>query len=77
MHDIREQINIIWEALCSYRENLLPEGEKEFDSKWEDICLAMAVIQEELGVEEEIHHSGCPALDGFGCHCNELEGKNK
>jgi hypothetical protein len=54
MHDIKEQINIIWEALCAYREDLIPEGDEQFDEIWGDICTAMAVIQEDLGVSEEV-----------------------
>ena len=57
MHDIREQINIIWEALHVYREDLIPEGDEQFDEIWGDICLAMAVIQEQLGEEEEIDNA--------------------
>jgi hypothetical protein len=54
MHDIRKQINIIWEALHSYREDCIPESDPSYNEEWEDICLAMAVIQEQLGEEEEI-----------------------
>ena len=50
MHDIDEQIGIIWEVLYTYRDKLIPEGNRDFDSKWEDICLAMAVIQEDLNI---------------------------
>jgi hypothetical protein len=52
MHDIREQINIIWEALHAYREDLIPEGDEQFDEIWDDICTAMAVIQEDLNEPE-------------------------
>jgi hypothetical protein len=52
MHDIKEQINIIWDALEAYREDLIPEGDEQFDEIWSDICTAMAVIQEDLGVSE-------------------------
>lgn len=54
MHDIREQIDIIWDALHAYRENCIPESDPSYNEEWEDICLAMAVIQEDLGVEEEL-----------------------
>jgi hypothetical protein len=54
MHDIREQINIIWEALHSYREDCILESDPSYNEVWEDICLAMAVIQEDLGVSEEV-----------------------
>lgn len=53
MHDINEQIAIIWEALEAYRREEIPEGWKSFDAKWDKICTAMAVIQEDLGLSEE------------------------
>ena len=52
MHDIREQINIIWEALHSYREDCISEGDEMHDEIWDDICTAMAVIQEDLNEPE-------------------------
>jgi hypothetical protein len=30
----------------------------------------LEVLDSEYG--EETHHPDCPAVDGFGCHCNEL-----
>jgi len=48
MHDIKEQLNIIWAALEAYREDLIPEGDEQFDEEWSDICTAMAVIEEDL-----------------------------
>ncbi|CAB4195294.1 hypothetical protein UFOVP1298_10 [uncultured Caudovirales phage] len=50
MHDIQEQLAIIWEALHAYREDLIPEGDELYDELWGDICLAMAVIHEELEI---------------------------
>ena len=52
MHDIKKQLEIIWEALHAYREDLIPEGDEQFDEIWDDICTAMAVIQEDLNVQE-------------------------
>lgn len=54
MHDIKEQIQIVWDALHAYREDLIPEGDPTYDDLWGDICTAMAVIQEDLGVSEEV-----------------------
>jgi hypothetical protein len=54
MHDIKEQIQIIWGALHAYREDLIPEGDPMYDELWNDICTAMAVIQEDLNVSEEV-----------------------
>ena len=48
MHDIDEQIAIVWRALEAYREFLIPEGDPDYDKQWNDICTAMAVIEEDL-----------------------------
>ncbi len=37
----------IWDALHGYREMCLPESE-EYDHIWDDICTAMAWIEEEM-----------------------------
>jgi len=52
MHDIKQQISIIWDALEAYRSDLIPEGDEQFDEIWGDICTAMAVIEEDLRVTE-------------------------
>ena len=49
MHDLKEQISIVWDALEAYRADLIPEGDEQFDAIWNDVCTAMAVIEEELG----------------------------
>ena len=54
MHDLNEQIAIIWQALEAYRDDLIPEGDPSYDEEWNDICTAMAVIQEELNKSEEV-----------------------
>jgi len=33
----------IWNALHDYREKYIPEGTKEHDELWDDICYAMAI----------------------------------
>ncbi len=48
MHDIDEQLAIVWAALEAYRADLIPEGEPAYDEEWNDICTAMAVIEEDL-----------------------------
>lgn len=53
-HDSKEQIEVIWEALEAYRSDLIPEGDPQYDEIWSDVCTAMAWIQEDLGVEEEV-----------------------
>ena len=41
-------IDIIWEALEEYREKIIPEGIEKNDQEWDEICLAMAQITEDL-----------------------------
>ena len=50
MHDVKQQIDIIWDALEAYRCDLIPEGDEQFDEIWDEICTAMSVIQENLKV---------------------------
>ena len=40
----------IWFALSEYREKCIPEGDKNNDDVWDDICTSMAWIEEELEV---------------------------
>ena len=54
MHDIEKQLDIIWDALHSYREDCIPESDPSYNEQWEDICLAMAVIREDLGLCDEV-----------------------
>jgi hypothetical protein len=53
-HDSKAQLEVIWEALGAYRADLIPEGDSHYDAVWNDICTAMAWIQEDLGVEDEL-----------------------
>ena len=48
MHDISEQLAIVWAALEAYRADLIPEGEEAYDEEWNNICTAMAWIEEDL-----------------------------
>ena len=41
-------LDLIWNALEFYRENGIPEGDKDYDLEWNDICTAMAWIEETL-----------------------------
>jgi hypothetical protein len=52
MHDIKQQLEIIWDALEAYRSDLIPEGDEQFDAIWDDVCTAMAVIEEDLKAME-------------------------
>ena len=52
MIDIKDSIGTIWQALHAYREDLIPEGDEAYDAEWDNICTAMAVIQEDLDAKE-------------------------
>jgi len=47
-----EALGAIWQALHTFREDVIPEGETENDSWWGDICEAMAHLHETLDVEQ-------------------------
>jgi len=53
-HDSKAHLETLWDALEAYRADLIPEGDSQYDEIWSDICTAMAWIQEDLGVEEEV-----------------------
>lgn len=50
--DIESWKETIWNALEKYRESI-PEGIKENDEEWNDICTAMAWIDESLNELED------------------------
>jgi hypothetical protein len=50
MHDIKQQLEIIWDALHAYREDSVSEGDEMQDAIWDEVCTAMAVIEENLKV---------------------------
>jgi hypothetical protein len=55
-NDTKEQLDVIWEALHTYRNDLIPEGNEQYDDIWSDICTAMAWIEEDLiGENDETH----------------------
>jgi hypothetical protein len=51
-----DELDIIWNALFSYRDECIPEGDDpSYDDEWGDICHIMAKITENLiGDEVEI-----------------------
>ena len=54
-HNKRTQsLSTIWNALWAYREDLIPEGDEDYDSQWNDITEAMSFIHEELDIDLEI-----------------------
>jgi len=48
MHDMKQQLDIVWDALEAYREDLISEGDEQHDEIWDEVCTAMAVIEENL-----------------------------
>lgn len=46
-------LNIIWNALHSYREDCIPENDPTYDDEWDNICTQMAWIHEALGIDHE------------------------
>lgn len=53
--DPRTWLHTVWNALHTYRDEFLPEGEERYDDEWSDITTAMAWITDalELNVMEE------------------------
>ena len=41
-------LDIIWDALHEYREEMSDQGATHFEDKWDDICYQMALIEEAL-----------------------------
>ena len=50
----RNELELIWDALCDMRENCIPEGDAQYDAKWGDICTIMHKIEEELEIWENV-----------------------
>ena len=47
--NLDSQFGALWRALECYREDCIPEGQDpQFDAEWNDICSAMAWIEEDL-----------------------------
>ena len=47
-NDVESMLEAIWQGLEGYRENCIPEGDKQYDEEWSEICTAMAWITEDL-----------------------------
>jgi hypothetical protein len=50
-NDFKSILETIWQGLEGYRENCIPEGNKDYDEEWGEICTAMAWIEEDLEKE--------------------------
>ncbi len=51
--DIKQSVEVVWEALFAVREDLISEGDDANDRQWDEICTAMAWIEDELGLEQD------------------------
>ena len=49
-----ENVSIIWAALDQLRDRIEEAGEPWDERWWDDICTAMADIQEDLNCEEKV-----------------------
>lgn len=50
---VRESLDVVWEALHGYHDVYIMDSDQpEREEEWNDICLAMAWIQEALGVDD-------------------------
>jgi len=48
---VEGEIEVVWQALHAYREDLIPEGDSDYDATWERVCEAMARVEEALGID--------------------------
>jgi hypothetical protein len=49
--DVVESVDYIWAILSDYRENCISEGVDNHDDIWDEICTAMACIEEECNMK--------------------------
>jgi hypothetical protein len=47
-----QSLQIVWDALQTFRTESIPEGDDYHDAMWSDICEAMAHLHETLDVEQ-------------------------
>ena len=47
-HDRTLALSTVWDVLHEYRENLIPPDRPDtsYDEQWDEICFAMAMIEE-------------------------------
>ena len=58
-NDFKSQLEIVWAALEAYRADLIPEGDEMYDNIWNEVCTAMAWIEEDL----EAAYNGAERMD--------------
>ncbi len=62
-NDVESMLEAVWTALHGYRESCMPEGTPEYDEEWDEICTAMAWIQEDLHDRDENWDEDTPPDD--------------
>lgn len=45
---MRKWLKTVWDALHAYREDCIPEGDVMYDEQWDEICTAMAHIEDAI-----------------------------
>lgn len=45
---MKQELETVWDALHAYREDCIPESDEMYDEIWDDICTAMAWIEERV-----------------------------
>tara|TARA_R100001460_G_scaffold100602_1_gene144301 strand:- start:28 stop:189 length:162 start_codon:yes stop_codon:yes gene_type:complete len=50
---MNDLLKVVWDALHTYREDCIPEGDLMYDEQWNEVCNAMFHIQEVLGIEHK------------------------
>tara|TARA_Y100001972_G_C7471434_1_gene240021 strand:+ start:216 stop:413 length:198 start_codon:yes stop_codon:yes gene_type:complete len=53
---MEDDLKVIWDALHSFREDCIPEGDFMYDEQWDEICTAMARVHKALGLEPPLDH---------------------
>ena len=52
--DTVQSLDFIWDKLHGYRDELIPDcGDSGYDEEWDDICISMAWIENECGLERK------------------------
>jgi hypothetical protein len=46
--DTDQSMAVVWQMLHAAREDLIPEGDESYDEQWDEICTAMAWIDDAL-----------------------------
>ena len=79
--DQYQSVDYIWNVLCDYRENSVPDGVDDNDEIWDEICTAMAWIEDALGIRHgkkiEVKHCGIERDEAMNRFSKKLQDKLK